>query len=142
MKSFSGKLAAGIASLHLATVLVGIGASANALTPGSFVPTGSMTTGRAAHTATRVHGGKVLVVGGYGRQGGDLPLASAELYDPSTGTFSATGSMTATRAGHTATLLLGCKVLVAGGEPGGAGVPTLATAELYVPSTPCEDDGE
>src|SRR5260370_3863638 len=131
MKPFCGKLAAVIASLVLATVLVGIGASANALAPGSFVPTGSMTTGRAAHTATRLQSGKVLVAGVYGRQGGDLPLASAELYDPSTGTFSATGSMTTVRYHHTATLFPDGKVLITGGFNGGA----LASAELYDPTT-------
>ena len=51
-------------------------------------------------------------------------LASAELYDPATGTFAATGSMLATRDRHTATLLLSGKVIIAGGS-----------AELYDPAT-------
>ena len=64
--------------------------------------------------------GKVFFVGG--RRGG---LASAELYDPSTGTFTATGDMTSEWA-DTATLLPNGKVLITRGNP--------SSAELYDPS--------
>jgi Galactose oxidase, central domain len=96
---------------------------------GTFTGTGSMTTGRAGHGAVLLRDGKVLVVGGWGydgRQGGALD--SAELYDPSTGKFTPTGSMMTPRWGPTATLLTDGRVLVAGGL-------RHNSAELYDPST-------
>jgi hypothetical protein len=74
--------------------------------------------------------GKVLIAGGGGAAG---TLASAELYDPSYGTFTATGSMTVARWGHTATLLLSGKVLIAEGASSNS-YPYLASAELYDPA--------
>jgi N-acetylneuraminic acid mutarotase len=56
-------------------------------------------------------------------------LASAELYNPATGTFTPTGSLNTARYYHTATLLNNGMVLIAGGEGG------LSTAELYNPAT-------
>ena len=67
---------------------------------------------RSAHTATLLPNGKVLVAGGFNDGG---YLSSAELYDPASGTWSATGSLTAARLRHTATLLPNGKVLVAAG---------------------------
>ena len=58
--------------------------------------------------------------------------ASAELYDPATGTFSPTGTMTVNRYGHTATLLANGKVLIAGGL-GTTGY--RASAEVCDPGT-------
>jgi hypothetical protein len=66
-------------------------------------------------------------------------VASAEIYDPSTGAFVATGSMSAAREVHTATLLNDGTVLIAGGESyGGIGIffGATATAEIYTPSMP------
>jgi hypothetical protein len=63
-------------------------------------------------------------------------VASAELYDPTAGAFSSTGSMTAARETHTATLLKDWRVLLAGGVSyGGIGLfyGRLATADLYTP---------
>ncbi|HKD09378.1 MAG TPA: kelch repeat-containing protein [Bryobacteraceae bacterium] len=115
---------------------------AMAQSPGSFAPTGSMTTPRMGHTATLLDNGKVLIAGGYqnvpGGQHcegalhgptGDLEcvtaLNSAELYDPATGTFSPTGNMTGSGLGHTATLLPSGKVLIHWGR----------SAEIYDPSS-------
>jgi hypothetical protein len=76
--------------------------------------------------------GKVLIAGGDG-PGASLSLSSAELYDPVSGTYSLTGSMTTGRVSHTATLLPSGKVLVAGGsDPTGH---SIASAELYDPAT-------
>ena len=110
---------------------------------GTFSVTGSMTAGRFQQTATLLPGGRVLVAGGFidgGMAAGGSTntvvssLASAELYDPTTGTFSATGSMRTPRAGHAATLLSGGRVLVAGGSANTAG-DNLASTELYDPKT-------
>jgi N-acetylneuraminic acid mutarotase len=72
----------------------------------------------------------VLVVGGYNDVTGYL--SSAELYDPLTGNWSPTGSLTTGREYHTATLLPDGTVLVAGGTTSG-GITT--TAEVYDPGT-------
>jgi N-acetylneuraminic acid mutarotase len=117
----------------------------SAAATGTWTATGSLITGRAEHTATLLSDGKVLVAGGIPDGTEQLELASAELYDPSTGTWSATGTMTTPRSNHTATLLANGKVLVAGGvcspattkgcpsviDPDGA----IAAAELYDPAT-------
>jgi hypothetical protein len=104
---------------------------------GSWTATGSMTEARYGHTATLLSDGRVLVAGGAaiftdGDVSGPDPLASAELFDPDSGTWAATGSMTEDRLGHTATLLPDGTVLVAGGE-GSFGSGDPASAELYDP---------
>jgi hypothetical protein len=87
------------------------------------------------HTATLLPDGKVLIVGGYTATTGSrlARLASAELYDPSTGTFSFTGSMSAAHVCHSATLLGNGKVLIAGDSQDLIGHSTIA--ELYDPAT-------
>lgn len=100
----------------------------------TFTPTGSLNVDRYGHAAILLPNGQVLVVGGNRTTspGVSTSLASAELYDPATGTFSSTGSMAEGRGslGFTDITLLGNgKVLVVGGLSG------LTTAELYDPST-------
>jgi hypothetical protein len=98
----------------------------------NFTQTGSMSTPRYYHTATRLNDGRVLVVGGYDAEG--RTLASAEIYNPSTGTWSNTGGLHYARTDHQAVLLNSGKVLVFGGF----NILTeqcLSTAELYDPST-------
>jgi hypothetical protein len=74
--------------------------------------------------------GKVLIAGGQSSFG---ILSSAEIYDPVSSTFAATGNLNTARICHTATLLNDGTVLIAGGETNG--VTALATAELYNPGT-------
>ena len=98
---------------------------------GTWTATGSLAAARYGHTATLLlPNGKVLVAGGIDVTGNTV-LASAELYDPASGTWTATGSLATARAYHTATLLPNGKVLVAGGVGNGS---TLASAELYDPA--------
>jgi hypothetical protein len=99
---------------------------------GTFTPTGAMTTGRANHTATLLANGKVLITGGmtYDSMGNEPFLASAELYDPATGSFTAAGNMASVRAGHQAVLLTSGKVLVLGGNSCG----NTPNPEVYDPA--------
>src|SRR6202162_1098502 len=78
-----------------------------------FQATGDMGTERATHTATLLQDGKVLITGGFNNT---EVLATAELFDPATGTFTPTGAMTTVRFSHTATLLADGKVLITGGS--------------------------
>ena len=111
---------------------------------GPWSATGSMLTGRAEHTATLLRDGRVLVAGGIADDREEERLASAELYDPTTGTWQATGSMAIPRSWHTATLLPDGRVLVAGGTCDGRYVDGCAAkdpsgaqtaAEIYDPQT-------
>ena len=101
---------------------------------GVFSGTGSMTVNRGDHTATLLANGKVLIAGGADQDPTGTGLASAELYDPSTGTFTKTGSMAVGRFLHTATQLNDGRVLIVGGVLRSAAEP-VATAEIYDPAT-------
>jgi len=98
---------------------------------GTFTATGSMSYTRYVHTATLLANGQVLIAAGNFLAGIYYYLASAELYNPTTGIFSPTGSMSVPRYAPYATLLPNGKVLVAGGYNGNY----LAIADLYDPST-------
>jgi N-acetylneuraminic acid mutarotase len=107
---------------------------------GTWSPTGALIDARYGHTATLLPSGKVLVVGGSNDGDLDFALATAELYDPVSGTWSSTGRLSTSVIFHTATLLPSGKVLVAGGyEPrfsSGISNPTsLDRSELYDPAT-------
>jgi|SRR5579863_9416743 len=94
---------------------------------GNFTSTGSTHILRIEHTATLLLDGRVLVAGG--QVGGNAegnPDATAEVYDPSTGNFTATGNMTIGRSRHAAARLQDGRVLVVG---------TDGSADLYDPAT-------
>lgn len=97
-----------------------------------FALTGTLSTGRSLHTATRLNNGKVLIAGGVDSSGN--AITAAELYDPSTGTFAPTGNLNTPRQYHTATLLNSGKVLIAGGCGTNCG-GVLASSEIYDPAT-------
>ena len=102
---------------------------------GTWTFTGTMTTNRQEHTATVLTNGMVLVAGGEATVGFNLkPIATAELYNPNTGAWTATGSMTTNRFEHSATLLKNGKVLVEGGTATSTSTLNGGTsAELYDP---------
>ncbi|MEU6198300.1 DUF6603 domain-containing protein [Streptomyces sp. NPDC047061] len=116
-------------------------ASAEVLDPaeGAWTPVPDMSTARHGHTTTLLRDGRVLVAGGCGVRPGqeDGALASAELYDPLTRTWTAAPPMTDARTGHRAVPLADGRVLVVGGAlPTGNGrANTLAYCELYHPVT-------
>jgi hypothetical protein len=110
-----------------------------------------MHTARIGATDVLLQNGKVLIVGGWsyppGKLGGGLYdyYVSAEVYDPATGRFSPTGSMSAARAGASATVLANGRVLIAGGSgcsnpkrcinAAASTIGLLTSAELYDPAT-------
>jgi len=103
---------------------------------GAWTPTSEMSNERSEHTATLLPNGQVLVAGGYGYAPllGQVSISGAELYDPASGTWSDTASLTGSRFGHTATLLPNGQVLVTGGVFQGFGAWDLSSAELYDPA--------
>jgi WD40 repeat protein len=110
-------------------------ASAEVYDPGksTFTPTGSMSNPRLYATASILLNGQVLVAGGLNNTNvppkGDV--ATADLWDPSTGLFKPTGLLLYGRTSHIAVPLLSGEVLIVGGETDSG--PALY-AELYDPS--------
>lgn len=98
---------------------------------GTLVLTADMQARRAAHTATALPDGRVLVVGGFSEE--EESPNGAEMYDPHRRKFFPMAPMVTPRHSHTATWLPDGKVLIAGGY--GKGAVMLASAELYDPAT-------
>ena len=84
---------------------------------------------RSSHTATLLPGGSVLMAGGGYSPVEAQSAAVAEIYDSTTASFTATGAQLAARGGHTATLLVDGRVLLAGGGSFGS----LGVTEIYTP---------
>ena len=113
---------------------------------GSWTETGSLTTGRAGHTANLLIDGRILIAGGQtaATRGGRLqfvtasaamiPSASAEIFDPQAGSWQPVALLGTPRTGHSATLLPSGQLLVVGGYAPNGTTP-LGTAERYDPVT-------
>ncbi|HEX7508150.1 MAG TPA: kelch repeat-containing protein, partial [Polyangia bacterium] len=101
-------------------------------TTGTFAATASMVVPRMGHTTVLLANGTVFLVGGYSGQPTGSAQRGAELYDPGTGTFAATGSMASLRQSLIATQLANGAILVAGGHDNSE---SLTNADLYDPSS-------
>ena len=109
-------------------------------------PTIAIASRRTQYAATELADGRILLTGGYLGTGGIVPCgngsgacivsatATAEIYDPRTQAFSATGPMNEPRVGHAAVLLRDGRVLVVGGASDASQIP-LGTGEVYDPAT-------
>jgi hypothetical protein len=99
-----------------------------------WTATGSLIQGRDSHSATQLADGRVMVSGGARfSRGFWFALGSAEIYDPTTGRWASTGSLSAPRRGHTATLLRDGRVLALGGQNENA--LYIGAVEIYDPAT-------
>jgi len=101
----------------------------------TFTPTGDMNVARRSHTATLLSDGRVLIAGGGSgvSTGTTMPIASCEIYDPQTGTFTLIGNMNFARQFHRAIVLKDGRVLLANGSTGaGTSAPTRKM-EIYDP---------
>ncbi|WP_353619961.1 kelch repeat-containing protein [Comamonas sp. JC664] len=100
--------------------------------PGTWASAGNLTTGRYAHQSVLLSSGQVLTAGGETNPSGGMPaldrLASAEVYDPVTSTWTATASMLVPRMNFTLTPLFTQEVLAVGCGPNNE-----PSAELYTP---------
>ncbi|HKT24956.1 MAG TPA: kelch repeat-containing protein [Terriglobales bacterium] len=97
--------------------------------------------GRWLHTATLLPDGRVLIAGGRSNNCSAsceiFSLNTAEIFDPATGMFSPTGSLSIGRFGHSATLLPDGRVMILGGTTTEEIGPSqqVQTAEVYDPGT-------
>jgi hypothetical protein len=98
---------------------------------GTAHPVGPLVARRTRFATALLHDGRVLITGGYDPSGAMNPnaVATAEIFDPATGTFSATGSMRTARSDHASITLPDGRVLVWGGTAG------TASPEIFDPVT-------
>lgn len=120
-----GRFALGISVVLMGSGITTLAPSAPAVAGTSPVKAGWAASGRMTDqrpegaTMTTLKDGRVMVIGGISATSADerpIPLATVEIYDPSTGTWSKGADMPEARSGHGAALLPSGKVLVAGGR--------------------------
>ncbi|MGI8983894.1 MAG: Kelch repeat-containing protein [Acidimicrobiales bacterium] len=98
----------------------------------SFRKSNDMGDARANHTALRLPDRTVMVIGGAGGENASLSLSTAEVYDPTDGSWTSAGALTGSRSGHVAAVFADGRVVVAGGESITRGNRrALATAEIF-----------
>lgn len=97
---------------------------------GSIIAIANLHEARAAHTATLLKDGTVLICGGVAGSSSN-GLSSAEIYNPASKSFTQINHLTTPRMDHSATLLPNGKVLIAGGYNGNY----LSTSEIYDPAS-------
>ena len=114
---------------------------------GTFLATGNMSSARMDHTASPLASGDVLLTGGFGWRLHSMfrslvieDQSSVELYHPSSGRFTRSAPLSIHRRGHSATLLLDGRVLIAGGSSVrwyqlDESYAYAHAAELYLPKT-------
>lgn len=102
---------------------------------GSWTAIAPMHVPRMEQTATLLADGRVLVAGGFNNPGAGESTATAEIYDPTTGSWTMTGSMGQVRYNFSSVLLPNGRVLVAGGGLNHYGLDNANSAELYDPRT-------
>lgn len=100
----------------------------------TFTATGGMQAARESHTATLLKDGKVLITGGHkGRRSAITIYTSAEIYNPTSRTFTAAGNLIVKRHKHDATLLTDGRVLIIGGSDERDGDGAYRNAEVFNP---------
>ncbi len=124
------RLVSGVAVLGIAFAATACSAQ-TAADSASVVRIGEMSIPRAAHQATRLPSGKVLVTGGCTGQC-DATLDTAELFDPATGRFEPLPTLAVARNSHAAVVLPDGRVLLAGGW---SGQQVTGSVELFDPGS-------
>src|SRR5262249_7741697 len=95
---------------------------------GAWSPAPPLLAPRWSARGTLLEDGTALVSGGFANASGTMYLSECEIYTPKPPSWKQTGDLNDPRAGHTATLVRGAGVLVAGG---GAVGGELSSVELY-----------
>ena len=99
---------------------------------GRWTPAGNMSVARWSHSVTTLADGRVLVMGGTSSAGDtEPPLGSAEIYNPTTNSWTRAADLLTARSEHRAALLPDGRILAAGGY---GATDCLSTAELYDPA--------